>query len=334
MQTPFSGDTLEERNDGGQTLLRLARLGADENAKASEEQGGGTVDAPPEKSEKQRGKLRYRRLSTYFQAAEEGNIFEVPQEVDYEQMLEYELGRGGPADSGGPTDEYGRKLEDEEGEVRDYLDPGRQNHFQHMDARTPSDLSLEDMQWLMERRLTLPGYFSAAEKENITEEVAKAFLKAEEETGLNAVFLSSLFIAEGNWSVNTYDASTNTYSFYNFNAVNGNKENAHTSQLENEEEKKDPYDPPYRSIEEGIVGGAKQILKHYIDEGQTTAYQMRWHYPQLNEEGKYVQNQYSTSVYWAAVVGNTMETSYNMLAELRGEPVDKSKMRFYYPSFK
>ena len=39
LQTLLSGDTLEERNDGGQALLRLAKLGADENAKASEGRG-------------------------------------------------------------------------------------------------------------------------------------------------------------------------------------------------------------------------------------------------------------------------------------------------------
>ena len=38
----LSGDTLEERNEDGQALLRLARLGTDENAKASEGQDGGT----------------------------------------------------------------------------------------------------------------------------------------------------------------------------------------------------------------------------------------------------------------------------------------------------
>ena len=48
MQTPLSGDTLEERNDGEQALLRPAQLGADENAKASERQDGGTVAVPPE----------------------------------------------------------------------------------------------------------------------------------------------------------------------------------------------------------------------------------------------------------------------------------------------
>ncbi len=46
LQTLLSGDTLEERNDGGQALLRLARLGADENAKASEGQDDGTEYEP------------------------------------------------------------------------------------------------------------------------------------------------------------------------------------------------------------------------------------------------------------------------------------------------
>ena len=48
LQTLLSGDTLEERNDGEQALLRPAQLGADENAKASERQDGGTVAVPPE----------------------------------------------------------------------------------------------------------------------------------------------------------------------------------------------------------------------------------------------------------------------------------------------
>ena len=46
MQTPLLGDTLEERNEDGQAPLRRARLGADENAKASEGQGGGTEYEP------------------------------------------------------------------------------------------------------------------------------------------------------------------------------------------------------------------------------------------------------------------------------------------------
>ena len=46
LQTLLAGDTLEERNDGGQALLRLARLGTDENAKASEGQDERTEYEP------------------------------------------------------------------------------------------------------------------------------------------------------------------------------------------------------------------------------------------------------------------------------------------------
>ena len=36
LQTPFSGDTLNQKSGDGRAPLRLARTGADENAKASE----------------------------------------------------------------------------------------------------------------------------------------------------------------------------------------------------------------------------------------------------------------------------------------------------------
>ena len=39
LQTPFSGDTLNQKSGDGRASLRLARTGADENAKASEGRG-------------------------------------------------------------------------------------------------------------------------------------------------------------------------------------------------------------------------------------------------------------------------------------------------------
>ena len=179
LQTLLSGDTLEERNDGGQALLRLARLDADENAKASEGQDERTEYEPSSHKRDVAREWGVDPDELMWDFRKNGYVLE-------EDFIKSLYGDGEVAAIAGADPYYGpvRSAEprEEEKETGGLSEESQERYDQ-------------EMKWLQENRSD-PAHAHVA---SFAEKFYFTALKKEEETGIPAEFILAQLALESNW---------------------------------------------------------------------------------------------------------------------------------------
>ncbi|WP_200416095.1 SH3 domain-containing protein [Virgibacillus salexigens] len=143
---------------------------------------------------------------------------------------------------------------------------------------------------------------------------ANSFIEAGKQYGINEVYLMAHALHEtGNGTsrlatgipvdkngniVAKNKATYTVYNMYGYGAVDNDPLNGGA---------KYAFNKGWFSPEAAIIGGARDIANHYINDGQDTLYKMRWNpsspgYPQ-----------YATHVQWAILQTNRIQEIYNLL---------------------
>lgn len=159
-----------------------------------------------------------------------------------------------------------------------------------MDLGEPSGLSLEQF------REILQG--NPQDKNKIFENNCDYFYYAEQEYGINGVFLASLAIHESGWG--TSNIAVNKNNLFGYQAYDGSAYNSAKS---------------FESYSEGIDLLARVLMKYYLNENGTPIYEGEI------ADGRYfsgttlssANKHYASDSSWASSIYNIMKNLYNSL---------------------
>lgn len=171
----------------------------------------------------------------------------------------------------------------------------------------------------------MDGTFTVSNgKKKVTYDYAEVFMEAAEKSGVSPYFLAARSLMElGSGGSGSSSGKTGIYNFYNIGANDSKKGEAVSNGLKWAASGKSymrPWTTPYKSI----VGGAKYIQAHYVDQKQYTAYFQKFNV--INEATLYW-HQYETAVYAPFAEAMTKQKVYKTLR------IDRQPLTFYIPVY-
>ncbi|WP_020006895.1 N-acetylglucosaminidase [Salinicoccus albus] len=188
----------------------------------------------------------------------------------------------------------------EDEEIRNAMDISRNStDYQFLRLDETVDLSAEELNQTLEGRGILEGQ-------------GETFLNAQEQHGLNALYLiSHAQVETGNGeSELAQGIEVEGTTYYNFFGIGAFDQQA-VSEGSSYAARSD-----WTSPEAAIMQGAQFISNNYVGAGQDTLYAMRW-----NPENP-GQHLYATDIEWALKIGNILEAHYDSHG-ISGDHFDK-----------
>ncbi|WP_208590773.1 peptidoglycan-binding protein [Gracilibacillus suaedae] len=204
------------------------------------------------------------------------------------------------------------------GDVMEYLDPEKNNNFQHLLLSGTAGLSASQLRTIIDGKGTLDGqeqaFLDASNSSNVNEVylVSHALL----ETGHGTSDLASGVYVDKNGNTirdsngnlildksKVPSGSTKVYNMYGINATDNNAVNGGA---------KYAYEQGWTTPSKAIIGGAQWISGRYINHSsyqQDTLYKMRWN-PQSPGT-----HQYATDVGWAVKQISEIQDLYEQLPD-------------------
>lgn len=180
-------------------------------------------------------------------------------------------------------------VEADEEDIRNAMDIGRSStDFQFLKLDETADLTPEQLDESLEGKGILEGR-------------GETFHAAQEEYGLNALYLiSHAQIETGNGRSSLAGGiEVGDTTYYNFFGIGAFDKKAVS------EGSGYAAESDWSTPEKAIMGGARFISENYVSKGQDTLYTMRWN---PENPGKHL---YATDIHWAVKIGNIMESHYN-----------------------
>lgn len=169
-------------------------------------------------------------------------------------------------------------------DLLEYLDPLKNDVFQHLDLSSPVGATAEELNVHLKGKGVLEG-------------MGQAFVDAARMHNINELYLVSHALLEtGNGTSNLAKGiKVNNKVVYNMFGINAFDRCPDTCGSERAYE--EGWDTPYKAI----VGGAKFIGEDYIynDYNQNTLYKMRWN-PEGMQKDKRAIHQYATDIEWSS----------------------------------
>ena len=195
-------------------------------------------------------------------------------------------------------------------DVLQYLDPGRQDVFQHLVLSESTGISASELNKVLNGRGVLSGKGQAFIQAGTTHGINEVYLVSHAllesgngasdlakgvEVGLNASGNPVLVTTDNR---NTLRDIRTVYNMYGIGAYDGCALRCGAIEA---------YNSEWFTVDSAIIGGAEFVSKYYFARGQNTLYKMRWN---PDAPGSY---QYATDVGWAAKQINRIKQLYDEL---------------------